>query len=81
MESVKQALHSTIELLGDEEARQILEFARRLREKDAVSPTLRRLANDPTFRIPSMEKLAFRVVQPIEGKGIAASRLLVEDRR
>lgn len=81
MQSVKEALYSTIQSLGDEEARQMLEFAKRLREKPIIPPTLQRLASDPAFRIPSARAAVFRVVQPIDGKGIAASKLLVEDRR
>jgi len=81
MDSVKESLHNTIELLSDEEARQFLEFAQRLQRKSDVSLTLRRLADDPAFRIPSEASGAFRVVEPVQGKGIPASRLLVEERR
>jgi hypothetical protein len=81
MDSVKESLHNTIELLNDEEARQLLEFARRLQKKNGISLTLRRLASDPAFRIPLEESGAFRVVEPVQGKGVAASRLLVEYRR
>lgn len=81
MSSVKESLHNTIELLSDEEARQLLEFAQRLQKKSGISLTLRRLASDPAFRVPSEGSGTFGVVEPIQGKGIAASRLLVENRR
>ncbi len=81
MGSVKESLYKAIELLSDEEARQLLEFAQRLQKKSGISLTLRRLASDPAFRIPSEGSGAFHVVEPVQGKGIAASRLLVEDRR
>jgi len=81
MNSVKESLRNTIEVLSDEEARQILEFIQRLRTTSDVSPTLRRLASDPAFEVPSEPLGDFRVVEPIRGKGIPASRLLVEDRR
>ncbi len=81
MSSVKESLHSTIELLNDEEARQLLDFAQRLRRRDSSSLTLKRLADDPAFEVPSEASGVFRVVEPIQGKGIAASRLLVEERR
>ena len=81
MGSIKESLHNTIELLSDEEARQLLEFVQRLQSKGVISLTLRRLAGDPAFRIPLEESGAFRVVEPIQGKGVAASTLLVEERR
>lgn len=82
MNSIKESLLNTIERLNDEEARQVLEFiTQRLRKKSKVSLTLNRLVSDPTFKIPSEEIRAFRVVKPIQGKGIAASRLLVSERR
>jgi len=81
MGSVKELLRNTIELVSDEEARQLLEFIQRLRKKDEVSPTLKRLASDPAFKIPSEGSGGFPVVEPIRGKGIPASKLLVEDRR
>jgi hypothetical protein len=58
-----------------------LEFARRLQQRHDISLTLKRLATDPAFRVPSEGVSAFRVVEPIKGKGIAASRRLVDDRR
>ena len=81
MNPVKESLRDTIELLSDEEARQILDFIQRLRTTRDVSPTLRRLASDPAFGVPSEALGHFRVVEPIRGKGIPASSLLVEDRR
>ena len=80
MDSVKESLHNTIELLSDEEARQLLEFAQRLQKRSDIPLALRRLASDPTFKVPSKVSGNFRVVEPIPGKGIAASRLLVEER-
>ncbi len=80
MSSAKELLYSTIEQLSDEEARQLLEFAQRLQKKSDIPLVLRRLASDLTFRIPSKVLGNFRVVEPILGKGIAASRLLVEER-
>jgi hypothetical protein len=43
--------------------------------------TLSRLANDPAFKVPSAESPPFSVVDAVQGKGIAASRLLMESRR
>lgn len=77
MNSAKETLRNMISLLSDEEARQILEFAQRLRERSGVSQTLRRLARDAAFSVPAEVSKDFRAVEPIRGKGIAASRLLV----
>jgi hypothetical protein len=79
--SVKESLYRTIELLSDDEAHQLLEFAQRLQKKSGISLTLRRLASDPAFKIPSKGSGTFRVVEPIQGEGIPASKLLVESRR
>lgn len=81
MNLVKELLYSTIERLSDEEARQLLEFAQRLQKKNDIPLVLRHLARDPNFSIPSEVPGNFRIVEPILGKGVAASRLLVEDRR
>lgn len=34
-----------------------------------------------TFKIPGKKPKAFRIVKPIQGKGIPASELLIKDRR
>lgn len=81
MNSVKESLHNTVEILSDEEAHQVLEFAQRLRKKGDGSPTLKRLENDLAFKVPSEKAGGFRTITPIQGRGIEASRLLVEDRR
>ncbi len=39
MDSIKESPHSTIELLNDEEARQLLEFVQRLQKEKGVSLT------------------------------------------
>lgn len=81
MSSLKESLHDTIETLSDEEARQTLEFIQRLRKRSRISISLARLAGDPAFKVPSEERVIFRLVNPVKGKGIPASRLLVEERR
>ena len=81
MNSVKESLRHMIERMSDEEARQMLEFAHRLQQRCGVSFTLKRLATDPVFKMPGSDVGAFHAVEPMYGKGIAASRLLVDDRR
>ena len=81
MKSAKEALRQTVETLSDEEARQILKFARHLRRGKSRSQTLRRLAHDPAFHVPRPGMNGFRIVRPVQGTGLTASRLLVQDRR
>jgi hypothetical protein len=81
MNTIKESLYSTIKTLDDEEARQLLEFTLRLRKRAAAPTTMMRLASDPTFKIPEEGMNALETVLPIKGKGIAASKLLVRDRR
>ena len=81
MHSIKASLQQMIAQMSDEEARQMLEFAHRLRQRCEVSLTLKRLATDPVFKVPGSGVGGFHVVEPIHGQGIAASRLLVDDRR
>jgi hypothetical protein len=79
--SAKETLHKAIDLLNEEEARQILQVTRRLRRESGGSQTLKRLSQDVTFHIPAAGSVGFRPVKPIRGKGVAASQLLVQDRR
>jgi len=81
MSSVKELLHNAIESLSDEEARQLLELTRCLRREIGASLTLKRLAGDAAFEIPSKGSWSFHTVEAIQGRGIAASKLLVGDRR
>ena len=81
MKSAKEALHQTVEMLSDEEARQVLELAQRMRRGKRDSQTLRQLARDPAFHVPRKGASTFRVVKPVEGEGLPASRLLGQDRR
>ena len=81
MSSVKVLLRQMIERMSDAEARQLLEFAQHLRHRRDDSLTLKRLATDPAFKVPGSGARDFYVVAPIHGKGMAASRLLVDERR
>ncbi len=81
MKSVKETLHHSIDILSDEEAQQILEYIQHLQEKKDDPKTLKGLASDRAFTTPEKVSRGFKVVEPIQGKGIAVSKLLVEDRR
>ena len=81
MSTAKESLHHAIKLLNDEEALQTLMFIQRLRQGEGHSQTLKRLASEPTFHIPSEDLGGFRKVEALSGKGIPASQRVVEDRR
>jgi hypothetical protein len=81
MNSVKELLQHIIERMSDAEVRQLLEFAHHLQHRHDDSLTLKRLATDPAFKVPGSGARDFPVVEPIHGKGMAASRLLVDNRR
>ena len=81
MSAAKDSLYNAIERLSEEEALQILAFIQRLRQKEECSQTLKRLASDPTFQVPSEDLGGFCKVVALPGQGIPASRRLVEDRR
>ncbi len=81
MFSVKESLRTTVDSISDEEALRVLSFIEQMRKYPVRSSTLKRLAGDPTFKVPPCKLGAFAKVDPMEGKGAPASRLLVEDRR
>jgi hypothetical protein len=81
MNSVKELLRHMIKRMSYAESRQLLEFAQHLQHRRDDSLTLKRLAADPAFKVPGSGARGFYVVAPIHGKGMAASRLLVDDRR
>jgi hypothetical protein len=81
MNEVKDVLRHLIEQMSDTEARQLLEFAQHLQHRPDDPLTLKRLATDPAFQVPGNGVMAFRIVEPIQGKGIPASKLLVDNRR
>jgi hypothetical protein len=81
MNSVKELLQHMIERMSDVEVRQLLQFAQYLRHRRDDSLTLERLATDPTFKVPGSGAQDFHIIAPIHGRGMAASRLLADDRR
>jgi len=81
MSPVKQLLYETLERLDDDKARLLLALAKSLEQRDSTSSLLKRLARHPGIQVPDDETFAFPAVEPIQGDGIPASRLLIEDRR
>ncbi len=78
---LKESLRSALDRLTDEEARQILDFIQRVQKRNGASGTLTRLASDPAFRFPVAGFRSFGRIRPISGKGIAATKLLAQDRQ
>ena len=81
MLSVKESLRSTVDAISDEEALRVLAFIEQMRKHPVRSLTLKRLAGDPTFKVPPRKLGAFARIDPTEGKGASASHMLLEDRR
>jgi hypothetical protein len=80
MNSTKELLYTTIDMLNDEEIIKVLEFTQSLNIEKKDSLTLKRLASNPAFHVPQILG-NFSKVEPIHGEGLPASELLVEDRR
>ena len=69
MGSIRESLHDAIDLLSDEETRQVLALVQLLQKRRGVSPGLQRLAADPTFSVPAAGVMGFPAVEPVEGQG------------
>jgi len=81
MSQVKQSLYETLDRLDDDKARLLLALAKSLEQRHNTSSLLKRLARHPAIRVPDDETFAFPSVEPAQGDGIPASRLLIEDRQ
>lgn len=81
MNSAKELLRNSIELLSEAEASQTLDFIQTLQKNSRAFHTHERLASDPAINVPTAGFRAFRVVKPLKVKGVSASRLLMDDRR
>jgi hypothetical protein len=77
--SVKELLHEAVDLLSEEEAKQLLELIREFQQRNGISLTLRRLAKDPMFKVPT-GKIEFDDIEPIRAEGRPASEILSQDR-
>lgn len=75
----KESLYESISLLSEEEARDLLVIFREFQQQRGISLTLRKLANDPIFKVPQ-GKIEFRDVEPIRSDGRPAAEMLSEDR-
>ena len=81
MSPIKESLLEAVQGLSDEEAQRALAYVEALHARDALGRLRARLAGHPAITLPAVDAIAFRDVEPIEGRGILASELLVRDRR
>ena len=81
MSPIKESLLKAVEGLSDEEAERALAYVQSLHESSPLARLRACLAGHPAITMPAVDAIAFRDVEPIEGKGILASELLVRDRR
>jgi hypothetical protein len=81
MLSVKESLHRTLDMISDEDALRVLTFIEQMRRHPRRSLKLKRLAGDPMFKVPPRKLEHFANVDPVEGQGVPASQMLLEDRR
>jgi hypothetical protein len=77
--SPKLALHQAIDNLSEPECNRLLLLINAWH--DSIAPTMVRLTQNPTFRIPTQGFPVFTPVSPILGTGINASAQLIEERR
>jgi len=80
MDSIKDKLRNAIELLTEEEAQQVFTLLGEYQRQNGISLTMRRLASDPTFKLPKDGFKGFKKVTPAQVQGMPASDLLSEDR-
>jgi len=81
MVSVKEKLYKTIENLDDELVQKILDYTELIQNGDKTEETMKRLAKDPSFEVPSKWPPEFSKFDPIPCKGTPASQILIKDRR
>ncbi len=81
MSTIKESLHSVIEQLDEEDALCVLKFTQNLKKEIIKSSLSEHLLADPAIKLPIIDYKGFRAVQPISGKGIPASEMLIKDRK
>lgn len=74
-------MHAALDRLTDDEVGEILTLLHEIEVRRGDDATLRRLANDSTFRVPPPSRRDFRPFKPISALGRPASATLIEDRR
>ena len=79
--SVKDILREEIDRLTDDEAREMLEYTKKIRANNEKAEIVKCLSNDPAIKIPADIYKPFSKVEAVKGKGIPASELLIRERR
>ena len=89
MTPVKEILVQEVARLSEEDAQEVLDLVR-ARKKGAVAPErprltreelLKRAAGHPGIHLPDPDAPPFEKVEPIETRGMPASRMRIADRR
>ena len=81
MTQAKELVREALERLSDEEAIELLGYARQLEEQRSRSALMKKLAQHPSISVPSSDQPSFRPFEPIQATGRPASEILIEDRR
>ncbi len=79
--SAKEMLYERIRDLTEEEAQQVLDESFSVKKLDPKQALWERLSKISGIRVPKGGFKPFRHVEPLEGEGIPASQMLLEDRR
>lgn len=81
MESAREILREAVAAMSEAEARQALQYLRRLRRGSTQNPLGRLFADDATIGVPELPCGPLPDVEAVRGLGTPASELLIRDRR
>jgi hypothetical protein len=81
MENAREILREAVAVMSEAEARQALEYLRRLRRGSVQNPLGRLFADDAAISVPELPYGPLPEVEPLSGRGTPASELLIRDRR
>ena len=81
MSPIKQTLLHAVKDLSEDEAQKAMAYIEALRRNAELARLHERLGGRPDISLPAPQVGGFPDVEPIRGKGVPASELLVRDRR
>jgi hypothetical protein len=81
MTQAKDLVREALERLSEEEAVELLRYARHLEEQRDRSAIMKKLTQHPSISVPLSDRPSFRPFEPIQASGRPASEILIEDRR
>jgi hypothetical protein len=81
MSAVRERLIEKIKRMPEQELKQMLDLSNHLEEAGERVAMINKLMKDRTIRIPKNLSPRFKPVEPLKGKGISASKLLIADRK